>query len=290
VSFFRTTHSGPSLSFEFFPPREESLLPAVKAQISDLAAVNPDFVTITYGAAGGARALSKEIVRWVTQETQLKICPHLTCAGHTREELFAVIDEYIALGINALLALRGDPLKGQSAFEPVAGGYSCARDFVRDISGDKSLAIAVAGYPETHKEAKSREADLKYLREKVDAGAEVIITQLFFDEAVYFRFVEEAQDYGITVPILPGILPISNLPQLERMTKMCGATIPKRLVSKLQDHESNPDDLLQLGIDEGVRLCKELLRGGAPGIHLYTLNKTNQVGPIVAALGLGEKR
>ena len=284
MPFFHQISHRPTLSFEFFPPREESGLEHVQAQILELAVAKPDLVTVTHGAAGGARELSKKLVHYIASKTSLEICPHLTCAGHSKAELDALILEFQNAGIKQVLALRGDPAAGDKEFKPHFDGYSCARDLVKRIAASSPLKVAVAGYPEVHKEALSKDADLKYLREKVDAGAQIIITQLFFEEDVYFSFVEDARQYGITVPILPGIMPISNASQLKRFTNLCGATIPQRIVNKLTELSEDSKGIINFGIDEGIRLCTKLLEGGAPGNHLYTLNKTVQILPIVNGL------
>lgn len=284
MSFFEPSSNQPTLSFEFFPPKEESGLAHVESQILELSEAKPDLVTITHGAAGGASALSKKLVNFVATKTTLPICPHLTCVGRTKDELNEMIDEYQKIGISQVLALRGDPPAGEKKFISRPDGYSCARDLVKDISLRSSIKVAVAGYPEVHKEAISREADLKYLKEKVDAGSHIIITQLFFDEEVYFRFVEDAQKFGINVPILPGVMPISNPAQLRRFTTLCGASIPDRIASKLELLQEDPQGVIDYGISEGIRLCTKLLEGGAPGIHLYTLNKTVQILPIIRGL------
>ena len=281
MSFFPTSGSRPSLSFEFFPPREESGLEHVKSQIVELAIAKPDLVTVTHGAAGGARVLSKKLVQFVATETELEICPHLTCAGHSKADLHKIIDEFKEMGVECVLALRGDPTAGETKFNAHPEGYSCARDLVKEIAKTSSMQIAVAGYPEVHKEAVSKDADLKYLKEKVDAGSDIVITQLFFDEDVYFDFVKDAKAFGIDVPILPGVMPISNASQLKRFTNLCGASIPERIVNKLAE---DPEGIIEFGIQEGIRLCTKLLEGGAPGVHLYTLNKTVQILPIVEGL------
>ncbi len=276
----------PVLSFEFFPPKEPANLPATKSLIQELGALGPDLVTITYGAGGSTRSFSLDLVQFVMRETKLKVCPHLTCVGHSKQEILELAREYEAAGVEQILALRGDAPAGTEKFEPREDGFSCARDLARFLRAETSLTIAVAGYPEIHKEATSRAADLQYLKEKVDAGAELIITQLFFDEKTYFDFVEDAASFGIDIPIVPGIMPIGNIQQLERFTKLCGASIPPRVMARLERLTNSPEGVLEYGIEEAVRLSQALLRGGAPGIHLYTLNKSVQAKPIVEALGL----
>jgi methylenetetrahydrofolate reductase (NADPH) len=274
----------PILSFEFFPPKEPSLLAEVKQQISLLAELNPDFVTVTYGAGGGTRGLSKELVEFVKKETQLLVCPHLTCVGHSRAEVLGLAREFEESGVELLLALRGDPPAGDNSFRPHPDGFSCARDFVAELTQVSKLNLAVAGYPESHKEAGSREEDQQYLVEKVNAGAQVIFTQLFFAEKIYFDFVKEMRARGCTVPIVPGIMPIQNASQLRRFTSMCGASIPPRVLKEVELRENDPEALKEWGIEEATRLCRSLIQGGAPGIHLYTLNKSQQIERVVEGL------
>jgi len=272
----------PVFSLEFFPPKDGKSLEDVKQQILELIQLSPDFVTVTYGAGGGTRAFSEELVRFIREKTTVTVCPHLTCVGHSKEELLSLAKSFQESGIENILALRGDPPAGSEHFEPHPEGFTCARDFTKYLKEQTQLCVLTAGYPESHKEARSKAADLDYLKEKVDSGAEVIVTQLFFDEEVYFKFAEDLRARGILVPIVPGIMPISNFQQLERFTKMCGATIPDRIRSEVSNLTG--DALVSWGIDEAVRLSTALLKGGAPGIHLYTLNKSLQAKPIMERL------
>ncbi len=272
------------ISFEFFPPKKKEKLGATKELIKELSTLGPDFMTVTYGAGGSTRGFTKELVSYIHSEVNLPAVAHLTCVSHTLDDINFVLDDLKQSGISNVLALRGDPPKGETSFEAVDGGFSCARDLTSHIKDRKDFSIAVAGYPESHLEAKSAEQDLEYLKEKVDAGAEVILTQLFFDVGLYFDFCKRAKAIGINVPIVPGILPISSKSQVKKFTTLCGASVPSELekqLSSLQD-----EDVVDFGTEYAIKMCKDLLEGGAPGLHIYTLNKWQQTGPIVKSLNL----
>jgi methylenetetrahydrofolate reductase (NADPH) len=209
---------------------------------------------------------------------------HLTCVGHSRSEIATILDEIEAAGIENVMTLRGDPPRGQTDFVPHPEGFPHANELVRFIRSRKNFCLGVAGYPEGHPEAPSKEADLLNLKRKVDAGAEFIITQLFFDNRHYFDFTARARAAGIDLPIIPGIMPITDLAQIKRFTQLCGAEIPSSLVAELEAVDGNKDAVTEVGIRYGIKQCLELLQSGAPGIHFYTLNKSLSTRTILGSL------
>lgn len=272
------------LSFEFFPPKQLEDLDYTRRLITKLARLTPDFMTVTYGAGGGTRELTETLTAFIADELGIKSVAHLTCVGHAREEIDQVLQGLQARKIRHILALRGDPPQGK-VFSASSSAFSCARDLVTHIFNQKNFSLAVAGYPETHQNAKSPEADIEYLKSKVDAGAEVVITQLFFSASMYFDFVERCRQAGITVPIHPGLMPINNVEQVERFTNMCGASIPPKIHNRLHQLKSDPDAVKNYGIELAIELGEELLDGGAPGIHFYTLNRSKQIFQIMDTIG-----
>lgn len=275
------------LSFEFFPPKLPEQLSSTYDMITRLSRLNPSFMSVTYGAGGGTRQLTREMVSFINNKLNITAVAHLTCVGHSQREIDEIVEALKQEGISNILALRGDPPQGSLRFEKHPEGFENARQLVTHLKSLGGLNIAVAGYPEVHHEARSPEADILYLKEKVEAGAQVILTQLFFDVNCYLDFLEKTAAIGIKVPIVPGIMPISNVSQIARFTSMCGATIPKELNQKLFELQDNELDVVNYGIEYAVSMCKKLLKNGAPGIHIYTLNKSQQVEPIVNALRAG---
>lgn len=278
----------PQISFEFFPPKREEDMPATCALMRRLAEFNPAFMTVTYGAGGGTRHLTQGLVSYIARELQVPAVAHLTCVGHTKEDIDGILAALSAAEVHMVLALRGDPPKGQPEYDFKSDAFSCARDLARYIKSKGSFSIAVAGYPEKHKDAADLASDIQYLKEKLNAGGEVVLTQLFFDAECYFEFVRAARAGGVTAPIVPGIIPISNVAQIERFTSMCGASIPASLKGALEGIRNDPQAVHSFGVSYAVDLCRQLLAAGAPGLHFYTLNRSSQVEEILNRLELGK--
>jgi methylenetetrahydrofolate reductase (NADPH) len=271
----------PCFSFEFFPPRTDEGVEALFRTIRELEPLAPAYVSVTYGAGGTTRQRTLDLVTTIKERTGIEAMAHLTCVGHTRTELETLIDRFADAGIENLLALRGDaPREGSGASD-----FFHANELAALIRGRRpQLSIGGACYPEGHLESSSRDEDVRALRRKVDAGCDFLITQLFFDNAFYFHFVDRARASGISVPIVPGIMPITNFDQIERFTRMCGATIPMRLRLELERRKDDPEAILELGVAHATLQAVELLRHGAPGIHFYTLNRSRASRMILAAL------
>jgi methylenetetrahydrofolate reductase (NADPH) len=282
-SLFGQAH--PVFSFEFFPPRTEAGERSLLRTIDNLRPLAPSFVSVTYGAGGTTREKTIEIVTRIKREHGLEAMAHLTCVGHSRDEIAAILDRLAAAGLENLLALRGDPPRGETTFVRPADGFGHASELVAFIVGrGYRFCLAGAGYPEGHPECRDRERDVANLRTKVDAGVEVIITQLFYDNRDYFAFVERARRAGIAVPILPGIMPITNVPQIERITSLCGARIPDDLRERLHAAEGDDAAVLAVGVAHALAQCRDLLARGAPGVHFYTLNQSPATAAILAEL------
>jgi len=276
----------PSFSFEFFPPKNDEAAAQLENTIAELAELRPTFVSVTYGAGGSTREKTIDIVTRIKRETGIEAMAHLTCVGSTREELSQVLRRLADNGVDNILALRGDPPKGEKTFQAVEGGFSYASElvaFIREQSGG-AVCIGGAGYPEKHVECPNPAVDLDHLKRKVDEGLDFITTQLFFDNRVYFEFVERARAAGIHVPIVPGIMPITNASGIERFTAACGATLPFKLAAELNRRRDDLRAVQQLGVAHATSQCMDLLMGGAPGIHFYTLNRSTATREIFAAL------
>lgn len=274
----------PFFSFEFFPPRTDEARAHLLETAQTLRDLRPAFVSVTYGAGGSTRARTLEVSKQIQNEIGINVMAHVTCVGSSRADLRGVLNELEAAGIENVLALRGDPPKDASVFEPVPGGFTHASELVAMLERNYHFCIGGACYPEKHIEASSLQDDLYNLKRKVDAGAEFLITQLFFDNDRYFEFVDRARGMGITVPIVPGIMPITNFEQIQRFTAMCGASIPPKVLAELQVRRDEPKAVEELGVAFAALQCTDLLRRGAPGIHFYTLNKSPATRAIVSAL------
>jgi methylenetetrahydrofolate reductase (NADPH) len=276
----------PVFSFEFFPPKSDEGERNLRATLAALGPLAPDFVSVTYGAGGSTRQRTVELTKWIKQELGIEAMAHLSCVGATREELRSILDGLERVGIENVLALRGDPPRGEADWTPHPGGLHYSTELTALISEGYSFCIGAACFPEVHPEAKDLAHDLRFLREKVAAGASFAITQLFFDNELYFQFVEEARAIGIDVPIIPGIMPITDVKQIKTITGMCGATIPAALLEQLERRADDPEAVLQLGVSYSTLQCAELLARGAPGIQFFTLNRSPATRAILSALKL----
>jgi methylenetetrahydrofolate reductase (NADPH) len=272
----------PFFSFEFFPPKDEDAERALFATVETLRPLDPGFVSITYGAGGSTRALTLDLAKRLRAEAGLEVMAHLTCVGATVAELRATIRELRDAGIDNVLALRGDPPKGETAFTQTADGLQYASDLVPLVRAE-GLCAGGAAYPEKHPEAASMDADLAALSTKVRAGAEFLVTQLFFDNARYFELVERARNWGITVPILPGIMPITSYAQRNFFGRI-GTTIPPGLLEELDARADDPQAVIDLGVAYATLQAADLLARGAPGVHFYTLNRSPATRAVVSAL------
>jgi methylenetetrahydrofolate reductase (NADPH) len=275
----------PIFSFEFFPPKTDEGRRSLEGALADLEKDDPDYVSVTYGAAGSTRERTVEVTKWIKQDLGLEAMAHLSCVGEPVDRLREILDEITAAGIENVLALRGDPPRGEAEWRPHPEGLEHSVDLIELIRSDYDFSIGATCFPEVHPEAPDLEHDLRYLKRKVDAGATFLITQLFFDNADYFRFVESARDFGIDVPIIAGIMPITNFEQIKRFTTLCGASIPAALNEQLESrNEEGEEAVAELGVAYATLQCADLLARGAPGIHFYTLNKSPATRAILSAL------
>ena len=275
---------GGSLSFEFFPPKDEAGEARLFQVIAKLEALAPTFVSVTYGAGGGTMKNTGNVIGRIKRETSLTAMPHLTCVDQSKSELRKILEGYKGWGIENVLALRGDPPKGTEKFVAPKDGFCYAIDMVTlavDVGG---FSIGVAVYPEGHPESPSLEMDMYYTKQKIDAGADFAITQMFFDNSYFYQFLERVEKAGITIPIIPGIMPISDLARIQRFSQMCGATLPGRIVRRLE--KAGADEAGKVGLEVATEQCADLLEHGVRYFHFYTLNQSDAVSQIVANLGL----
>jgi methylenetetrahydrofolate reductase (NADPH) len=280
-------HGKFGLSFEIFPPKTEAGEEQLFAVLDELMALKPSMVTCTYGAGGSTRDKTLELVVKIRETFELPTAAHLTCVGSTRDEIRKWLRRAAEMGIENIIALRGDPPQGEKEFRRVDGGLGYANELVALIRSEFShFGVGVAAYPETHQEAPSPEADLLNLKRKVDAGADAVITQLFYDNRDFFDFRERYERAGIALPLVPGLLPVINLAQIQRITSLCGARLPASLTSDLEKHRDDPAGQVSVGVEHAIRQCRELIRSGVPGIHFYVLNRAEATRRILEALNL----
>lgn len=268
-------------SIEVYPPKTETGVQGLLNELAKLKEIAPAYVSVTYGAMGTTRTLTRDLALNIHQKLGLTTAFHFTCVGSTPGEIKTYVQNLRRHGIDLIVALRGDYPKDQTGYRPPQNGFRYANELVSYLKGLDNFSIAVAGYPETHVEAVSPKDDLKNLKRKVDAGAEVVITQLFFDNGDFYEWLEKARQQGITVPVIPGIMPILKLDQIQRITKMCGAKIPGRLLKKLQSCQGDTDAMREAGVEHAIGQCRDLIQNGVPGIHFYCLNRAHSVLRIV---------
>lgn len=276
-----------TFSFEFFPPKTAEGLDALLATIGELRPYRPDFVSVTYGAMGTTRDKTIDITDTIQQRYGITAMAHLTCVGSTAEQIASVLRTLEERGVENIMALRGDPPKGQSEFVWTEGGFRHATDLIGFIHRANTFCIGAAGYPEGHSEAPSIDQDWDYLKMKVDLGADFVVTQLFLDNAFYYRFREATAKRNIAVRLIPGIMPVTNYEQIQKFTTMCGCAIPPGLAGELERVRNDAEAVRRVGVAHAVEQCRDLLRQGAPGIHFYTLNKSTATQEIMKELIAG---
>jgi methylenetetrahydrofolate reductase (NADPH) len=272
-------------SLEFFPPKDDMQMDTLHAAAAALQRIAPDYVSITYGAGGTTRERTARAAALLKKDLGFTVMPHLTCVGHSRAELNDIADRLHAGGFRNIMTLRGDAPKGDPAYTPAPDGLRYAAELVALLKArHPGFCLGVAGYPEKHPQATTLGADLDHLKRKVDAGADFITTQLFFDNALYYRFVELCRERDINVPIIPGIMPVLSLKQIKRFTEMCGAHLPQKLVTRLEAAAENPDVVEIIGLDWALTQIRGLLANGAPGYHLYIMNRAKSALALAAGL------
>lgn len=272
----------PVFSFEFFPPKTEAAADELLATAAELQELHqPDFISVTYGAGGSTRARTLDLVARIQNALRIPTMAHLACLGHTRDEIAEIAGRLVSSGIVNILALRGDMPKDGL---PGAGEFRHATELIEFLGERFDVGLGAACYPETHPQAVNPEEDLRWTLRKTELGARFLITQLFFDNSDYFAYVARARAAGITTPIVPGIMPITNVAQIERFTKMCGASIPQALHARLDRHRDDAAAVMAIGLEHAITQCRELLARGAPGLHFYTLNKSLSTRVILSAI------
>ncbi|HSZ59215.1 MAG TPA: methylenetetrahydrofolate reductase [NAD(P)H] [Tepidisphaeraceae bacterium] len=276
----------PGVSFEFFPPKSEAGFAQLFSTIDDLHPLRPTYVSVTYGAGGSTRQKTVALVERIQRELKIRSMAHLTCVGHTAGELATILDDLWSAGIRNVLALRGDPPAGQTQFVVTEGGFANADQLVAFAKSRHDFCIGVAGYPEGHPQCLNLTRDLEHLKRKVDNGGNIVITQLFFDNADFYRFRDAARAAGIAPPIIAGIMPILNVAQIKRFISMCGAKIPHPLLLKLESLEHDAEAVYAAGVEYATHQCQDLLRNNVDGLHYYTLNRSKATFQICKALNI----
>jgi methylenetetrahydrofolate reductase (NADPH) len=278
------------IALEFFPPKTVDGKPAFLSVVEDLKAFDPLYMSVTYGAAGTTQERTLNALRWLREDRGLTLMSHLTCIGATKESIGAIAAEFESLGIDNILALRGDPPKALPGFDPSNGDFLFARDLVDFLAKARVFSLAVAVYPEGHPQSPSLDKDLEYTKQKIDRGADFAITQMFFDNRYFYRFRDRAARAGITIPIIPGIMPIVDCKRIKEFAGVCSATIPKEILDRMEPVSDLPEDMRKLGVELAVKQVEDLTRHGVNYIHFYTMNRADSVIEILTALGRGLKK
>jgi methylenetetrahydrofolate reductase (NADPH) len=275
---------GQGISFEFFPPKSADGKEPFMKVVRELKAFDPLYVSVTYGAGGTTQDRTINTLRWLKEETDLAVMSHLTCIGATESSLSALLKEYQVIGIDNILALRGDPPRNAPGFDPRGGTFPYARDLVEFIKKNGSFSIAVAVYPEGHGESPSIEKDMEYTKLKIDAGADFAITQMFFENDHYYRFLDRAAASGITIPIIPGIMPIVDCRKIVEFAGLCNATVPKEVLDRMEPVLDLPEEMRKLGVEFAIKQCEDLLKHGVNYFHFYTMNRSDSVSEILSVV------
>jgi len=278
------SNSDKSFSFEFFPPKNYNSILELGINVGQLIKLSPSFISVTYGAGGSTQDASFNLIDYINNKIGLITMAHYTCVGATKEKVEHDLNFFEEKNIENLILLRGDPPKGASAFDNKGGDFQYASDLIDFVARKNKFCIAAAAYPESHPESVSIHTDIEHLKNKVDNGVDFLVTQLFFDNKYYFDFVDRARNAGISIPIIPGIMPITNFKQIRKFTQMCGSEIPEDLVRQLEPYQDNLSRTYDIGVEFSINQCRELLGKGAPGLHFYTLNKSRATVDIYSSI------
>ncbi len=273
-----------TFSFEFFPPKTDKAMSDLINAVTSLKGNNPDFVSVTYGAMGTTQDTTLSVIDIIQNKLNLTAMSHLTCVGSTAHQIQTTLDQLKSMNIENIMALRGDPPAGSNEFIYTPGGFRNGSDLIKFINGSGNFSIGAAGYPEGHIESESLTDDLNFLKLKQDNGADFIVTQLFLDNSYYYNFRESAQNKGINIRLIPGIMPVTNIKQINKFSELCGCTIPARLKKSLERVRNDPESIRKIGIEHAINQGKNLLENGAPGLHFYTLNKSPETQEIFKEL------
>ena len=277
---------GRGISLEFFPPKSSEGKDAFMKVVNELKAFDPLYVSVTYGAGGTTQDRTLNTLKWISKSTNLTVMSHLTCIGATKMSMSALLKEYQDSGIDNILALRGDPPMHRPDFDPTLGEFKYAVNLVDFIKKYDYFSIAVAVYPEGHSQSPSIEKDMEYTKQKIDAGADFGITQMFFDNRYYYDFLDRATKLGITIPILPGIMPIIDCKKIVQFAEFCNASVPKEILDRMEPVMDMPEEMRKLGVEYAVKQCEDLIKNGVNYLHFYTMNRSDSVSEILKALGI----